>query len=98
MQRFRIRQTPYRLRNQRKGKKVFENVKKYSCYEDGREFCTTARKFIRRYNCKPPCIVTVLKSNGKDAKYFYSNTGLFKYSYALANHRQFSKELKNISK
>ena len=55
-----------------------------------------AQKVNKKHdNYQPPCIITVLKYTGKDAKLFYSNVGLFDYKYALVNYREFCKKLAN---
>ncbi|WP_414620895.1 DUF3155 domain-containing protein [Calothrix sp. CCY 0018] len=66
VQKTRTKQPAYKSRNQRQGKKLFEKVSQYSCYENNKKLCTTARNFIRQHNYKPPCIVTVLKYNGQN--------------------------------
>ena len=95
MQETKIIRAVFIRRIQRKGKKLFKIIPHYSCYEDGNKYCTTARNFIQRHNYQPPCIITVLKYTGKDAKFFYSNVGLFDYKYALVNYREFCKKLAN---
>ena len=92
--RLKIKQKVFRkLRNKIKEKKLIEKIPQYSCYQEDKELCTTARNFISRNNYKPPCIITVLRHNGMNKKFFYSHTGLFTYHYALLNHQQFTREI-----
>ena len=95
MQRARI-QTAYKRRNQRKGKKLFENIPHHSYNEDSQKSCTTAREFIQTYSHKPPCVITIIQNKRQNAKFFYSRVGLFDYKYALINYRQFAKEINNF--
>ena len=88
----------HKLKNKERVENLFGKIPQYSCYENNRRYCTTARNFIRNHNYKPPCIVTILKSNGFNQRFFYSRTGLFSYRYAFINHQQFIREIENINK
>lgn len=96
-QTFKKKQISHKLKNRRKVESLFSKIPQYSCYEDNKKYCTTARNFIQNYNYQPPCVITVLKSNGFNRRFFYSHTGLFNYHYALKNYQQFIQEIENIN-
>ncbi|GJD22881.1 hypothetical protein RIVM261_078370 [Rivularia sp. IAM M-261] len=86
--RIRRKMSPFNLRRNARGKRALSQLESFSCCQQGREkTCTTARNYIRDNNIQPPCIITVTKKSGKNDKFLLSNTGLFEYRYAVANHK-----------